>query len=257
MSSVLRRMWNEAYKDVARQRYVVDNTKPGSSPPTPYRPVPMGGSPVGGTTPFAGGGYAPLKPGPGPTGIPGVPTAPTGGGGGGPGGFDPCGYLPSYLQDACRYAGGQLPSGGGLNPYAPRNGGGGNGGGGGGGVSCPQGTYKVGNRCVSPGDAFPGGDPFTFPAGGRTTMGAFGMPAVTPVAEQRVRRRCPDGMVLGKDDLCYPKQVLPRRSKYRKWRGDPKPKISAQDWKTLKRAERVEEKAKEVAKTAGWKVTRR
>lgn len=122
---------------------------------------------------------------------------------------------------------------------------------------CPSGYYKVGNQCVSPGDMFPGGTPGIVPAGGGAVQGAFGLPAIRPAQQQRVRLRCPSGMVLGKDNLCYPKQLLGPRSKYRKWRADPKPKVSAAEWKTLKRAERTRDKIKEVAKTAGYSVKKR
>lgn len=64
--------------------------------------------------------------------------------------------------------------------------------------------------------------------------------------------RCPRGMVLAIDNLCYLKQLLPRRSKLRKWRGAPRPPISAADWKRLRVAERVKDKAKDIADTAGF-----
>lgn len=119
---------------------------------------------------------------------------------------------------------------------------------------CAPGQIRIGNTCVSPGDVFPGGDPFTQQAGGQAVQGGFGLPAFTPVREQRVHRRCPEGMVLGKDNLCYPRQVLPRRSKFRKWRPSRRPPISSSDWQALKRAERVKKKARSIAETAGGKV---
>lgn len=109
-------------------------------------------------------------------------------------------------------------------------------------TDCPTGTIKVMGRCIAPGDAFPGGDPFITQAGGQTRMGAFGMPAVTPVQEQRVHRSCPSGMVLGKDNLCYPRAVLPRRSRFRKWRPGMKPLLTGGDRKAIRKAESVANK---------------
>lgn len=160
-----------------------------------------------------------------------------------------CDKLPVILKEACKAASGAIfgNGGNGTTQYQP-----------GGTVSpCPSGTIRVGSTCVAPGDVFPGGDPFTFPAGGGAVQGAFGLPAIQPAQQQRTRLRCPTGMVLGRDNLCYPKQVLPRRSKWRKWRPAPRPKISAAEWKTLRRAKRVKEEAREVAKEAGYKVTNR
>lgn len=182
----------------------------------------------------------------------GTVPAPTAGGG-----FDPCRLLgpPESIQyQLCAGVGGMIPVPG--NPYAPQEPNGG--GGGGGGVSpCPTGYIKVGDRCVSPGDAFPGGDPFTVPAGGGAVQGAFGLPAIQPAVRQQRRLDCPEGMVLGKDNLCYPKQILGRRSKYRKWKGDRKPKVSAREWSQLQKANRTKEKVKEVAKEAGFSCKRR
>ena len=208
------------------------------------------------------GGYRPYKPGESPGG-----TSPFGqeGGPSGGNGFDPCAILfpskgPEY--EVCRGVTGLLPGvpgtggpSGTSNPYQDP----------GTDVACREGTYRVGDQCVAPGDIFPGGDPFLTPAGGVAVVGSFGLPAIRPaIVGQRASRRgmqpirqCPTGMVLGRDNLCYPRQVLPRRSKYRKWRGDPRPKVSAQDWKTLQRAESVKGKVKEVAKTAGYSVKRR
>lgn len=179
------------------------------------------------------------------------PPVTGGGGGGGTGGA--CGSLPEFLQAACR----RIATGG--------NGGGGGGGGGGqpgtpglvGPTPCPNGTIRVGDTCVSPGDLFPGGAPGTFPAGGGAVQGAFGLPAMTPAQEQRTRLNCPEGMVLGKDNLCYPKAILSRRSRFRKWRPAPRAKITAAEWKTLKKAARVKDEAKDVAKEAGWAVKKK
>lgn len=82
----------------------------------------------------------------------------------------------------------------------------------------PDGTCQlfVGDR---PGPDGAGEDVGEFTA----TAGAFGMPAMVPMAVQTVTHRCPPGMVLGRDNLCYPRQVLRRDSKFRKWRPGPRP----------------------------------
>lgn len=144
----------------------------------------------------------------------------------------------------------------------------GGGGGGGGGSSstpvtnfgdplCPEGTFRVGDRCIAPGDMFPGGDPGMFEAGGIATEGAFGLPALTPVRQERVRLECPAGMVLGKDNLCYPRQILTRSSRFRKWRPAPRPQVSAADAKAVRKAARVKEKLAGLAKESGLRVTRK
>lgn len=203
-------------------------------------------APGGAFTP-GGGIFAPRGPTFGnpfaPTGGGGSPI-PSGGGGGPLGGL--CDLLPAgFARDACKVGSGFLPgsggSGGGTNGSGP----------------CPDGSFKVGNRCVAPGDMFPGGDPGMFPAGGEATQGAFGMPALTPAQEQRTVLKCPSGMVLGKDDLCYPKAILSRRSKYRKWKGDPRPPVTAADAKAVRRAERVRNRVKDLGKDVGLKVTNR
>lgn len=122
--------------------------------------------------------------------------------------------------------------------------------GGGGFEPCPPGTFRIPGtgRCISPGDAPPGGDPLMFQAGEQAVQGAFGLPAITPTREQRVHRTCPTGMVLGKDNLCYPRQILSRRSKFRKWRASPRPKVSHADWKAIRKAERIKDKLKDLTK---------
>lgn len=121
---------------------------------------------------------------------------------------------------------------------------------------CPDGSIRIGNRCVAPGDLFPGGDPGTFPAGGQAVIGAFGRPAISPVRESRVYHRCPPGMRLGKDNLCYSPGTLPKRSKFRKWRPPTAPKLTGGDMKALRRAARLKDELKDLAKDAGWKVTK-
>lgn len=195
-----------------------------------------------------GGGPGPFSPfGPGSILPPAPATLGGGGGGGGGGGLTGaiCGLLPANLQAICEAAGGAILGGGngGGAGLAPQQ--------------CPEGTIRVGDQCLAPGDAFPGGDPFITEAGGNAVQGAFGLPAITPVREQRVHRNCPDGMVLGKDNLCYPKAILSRRSKFRKWRQPRRPLFTAGDLNAIRRAERLKGKAKKIGKDLGFKVTKR
>lgn len=149
-----------------------------------------------------------------------------------------CDHLDGIARTLCKAAGGLFGGG---------SGGGTSGGGGGfqaGQETCPTGTIRVMGKCVAPGDAFPGGDPFITEAGGQAVQGAFGLPAITPVIEQRTHRSCPSGMVLGKDNYCYPKAVLSRRSRFRKWRQGMKPLLTGGDRKAIRKAERVANKLK-------------
>ncbi|MFG0329817.1 MAG: hypothetical protein ACF8PN_07970 [Phycisphaerales bacterium] len=124
---------------------------------------------------------------------------------------------------------------------------------------CPAGTFRVGSTCVSPGDALPGGEPMTFPTpgttvanpGGSAVVGSFGLPARTPMVVSQLVRRCGKGMVLGDDDLCYPKAVLPRRSKFRKWRGERRPPVSAADMAAIRKAASARDRVLELAKDVG------
>lgn len=229
------------------------------SPPTPSGPTSPGS---GGSMPFHPGDFGPHPfgplPGPGGGGDPFGPLGPNLPAG--PNGGSLCDGISNFwLRQLCKQGSSFLPGEEctqlrrslGLCP----DGNGQSAGGGGGGFSpCAPGTIRVGNTCVSPGDFFPGGDPFTTPAGGGTTVGAFGLPAVVPAQVQRVRRVCPTGMVLGRDNLCYPRQILPRNSRYRKWRPGARPPISAGDWKALKRMKRTKAKARDIAETAGGTV---
>lgn len=89
----------------------------------------------------------------------------------------------------------------------------------------------------------------------QAVTGAFGMPAMAPFAETRVVLDCPDGMVLGKDDLCYPSAVLRRNSQFRKWRSAPRPTVTRRDERALARIDSVQQALKRLGKKAGLKVT--
>lgn len=89
----------------------------------------------------------------------------------------------------------------------------------------------------------------------QAVTGAFDLPAMAPFAITGVRLDCPKGMVLGKDDLCYPKAVLRRNSTFRKWRSGARPTITRADEKALGRIAAVQKDIKTLGKKAGLKVT--
>lgn len=95
---------------------------------------------------------------------------------------------------------------------------------------------------------------------GQAVVGGFGLPAMEPEIVGSIRRRdgttaairrCGPRMVLGTDDLCYPKALLPRRSKFRKWRMPPRPTVSAGDAKAIRRAARARDRVLLLAKSVG------
>lgn len=102
--------------------------------------------------------------------------------------------------------------------------------------------------CVFP------GSPGDVSTGGTAVMGAFGMPAQQAVVIGEIHgrpvRRCNPGLVLGKDNLCYPKGSLPRM--YRKWKPAPRPAISAADTKAINRADRAKQRVKRLASKVGY-----
>jgi len=184
--------------------------------PTPFIPIP---APLGPTTPTTQ-----------PSG--GLATA-------------ACNLLSGTARDLCLIAAGFFPGG---TPAAPGTG-----------IAttgCGPGLIRVGDTCVALGDAFPGGDPVTSGAGGVATVGAFGLPALSPTGISRIVRKCGRGMVLGIDNLCYPKAVLTSRSKFRKWRRPPKPPISRRDVVAIGRAARARDRVLELAKDVGLSVSK-
>lgn len=123
---------------------------------------------------------------------------------------------------------------------------------------CPDGRIQVGSMCIDPMAGLPGGVPLSIPSagtmvgqGGAAVMGAFGIPAQEPTLYSQLVRRCGRGMVLGDDDLCYPKAILPKRSQYRKWKGAVKPPVTAADVKAIRRANRTRERVLDLAKGVG------
>jgi hypothetical protein len=118
-------------------------------------------------------------------------------------------------------------------------------------AECPPGSFLSRGQCVAPGDIFPGGDPFMQTAGGQAVQGGFGLPAVTPTVFQQPIRRCPRGFVLGLDNLCYPKAILPRRSKLRKHRPPPRPAVTGGDVAAIRRADATRKRLVKLTKAAG------
>jgi len=138
---------------------------------------------------------------------------------------------------------------------------------------CGFGFIRVGGRCVPLGaapaagiiDLVTGGrfrpKPPTSPSRSMTTVprqdfgqavvGAFGMPAMVPAQEMRMTLVCPRGMVLGTDDLCYPKGVLSSRNLHRKWRRPPRPVISAGDARAIRVAAAAKDRVLKLAKDVG------
>jgi len=129
---------------------------------------------------------------------------------------------------------------------------------------CPEGRIRVGNNCIDPLALPPGGSPAVVPAsgtqiqgGGQAVMGSFGLPAMAPRVEARTHRSCGPGMVLGKDNLCYPRGILSRRSKFRKWRQPPRPPVTSGDVKAIRRAARAKDRVKDLAKDVGFRCKKR
>lgn len=95
-------------------------------------------------------------------------------------------------------------------------------------------------------------------AGGTVPVapGPGGMPAgmpdgcipAGPVQPNAVMsRRCPPGMRLAKNDLCYPEKMLPKAW----WKNDPKPaKISHSEWSNFLKAGRTAKKLETIAEKA-------
>jgi len=66
--------------------------------------------------------------------------------------------------------------------------------------------------------------------------GSFDLPAIVPHIRNISRHVCPSDMVLGTDMLCYPKQVLSRSNKFRKWRPGARPVLTGGQRKGIQRA---------------------
>jgi len=79
--------------------------------------------------------------------------------------------------------------------------------------------------------------------------------AQAPVIRTTQTRVCPKKFILGADGLCYVKALLP--VKLRMHRPDARPPISASQWRKLRTANSVRNKAKVIAVTAGFTCKKR
>lgn len=108
---------------------------------------------------------------------------------------------------------------------------------------CPPGQVRVGTMCVNLGGALPGGQPFTTQVGA-PMAGRFGV-AFAPTARNIGTLKCPPGMVLGKDNMCYDR--LPKG--YRKWNPGTKPLITGGEINALRKVDRIRKRVKKAAKS--------
>jgi hypothetical protein len=92
-------------------------------------------------------------------------------------------------------------------------------------------------------------------SGGQAVVGSFGLPALAPAIVGEINgkpiRRCAKGSVLGTDELCYSKAVLPPRSMFRKWKRPPRPALSRRDEVAIRRAAGAKQRVLTLAKEAG------
>ena len=110
-------------------------------------------------------------------------------------------------------------------------------------VRGPDGT------CINLSDVLPGGDPFitgqqprsngVISGFGEATFGRYGVGVVPRVEVQSVRR-CPAGMALGKDGICY--DGLSRNSQKRQWPMGMKPLLTPGERNAIRIAARAANK---------------
>jgi len=194
----------------------------------------------------------------------GLPGGVGGGGIGIPGlGFDPCEFLDGTAKEVCQDASRAFspdsprrpsnkrakkarftPPTTFFNPsFTPE-------------VPCPGvRCVRIGTQCVDFITGAPcasSSSPTTAMTGPQTAVqGGFGLPAYVPTEVVRRQLSCRRGFVLGIDDLCYPKALLSRRSKYRKHRMPPRPTLSRRDEVAIRRAGRAKDRVLALAKDAG------
>lgn len=162
-----------------------------------------------------------------------------------------CAQLPAALQGACNAINNQIfPTNPGTRP---------------GESTCPEGTVNQDGQCVETGfrgqvERFlPGGQTGTLnDLAGAAVTGAFGLPARYPAQVGQIMKgagsacgaqmmpilRCPRGMRLGDDDLCYVKGTRGVVWKHAK---PARPLLSSRDGKILRKAKSLEKKLKRVA----------
>lgn len=127
---------------------------------------------------------------------------------------------------------------------------------------CPTGFQWDGSQCVQTGfrgaveRILPGGETGTgVDVYGQAVMGAFGKPALQPYVASQPVQRCPPGLVLGKDNLCYARSSI--RNTDRKWPKPPRPALSAQDMKVIRKASSLQNKVKRAAQKSGFTCKKR
>lgn len=92
----------------------------------------------------------------------------------------------------------------------------------------------------------------------RTTQQLMGSNQIVMEPGQKVINTAPKGYVIVELPNGQKKAVLKQVArKFGLWKPRSKPPISASDWKKLKRAEQVKKKAKKIAQTADFKVTKK
>ena len=125
---------------------------------------------------------------------------------------------------------------------------------------CPTGYSWDGAQCVATGiggvieRTLPGGATgYGSDVYGQAVMGAFGRPALQPYVYSQPVRRCPPGLVLGKDGLCYDKIA----NKDRMWPRGPRPFMTGSDMKALRKAASLKQRVKKLAQDTGWSCRKR
>jgi hypothetical protein len=103
----------------------------------------------------------------------------------------------------------------------------------------------------------PGGSTGMQMAGGTAVQGSFGLPAIEPRVLSTIKMRCPRGLVLGTDNLCYPKAILSRRSRWRKWKLPQRPPVTAAQARALNQIDSIRNSVKELGKKADLTVSSR
>lgn len=131
-----------------------------------------------------------------------------------------------------------------------------------GGSNCPAGYTWDGFECKAEGiggwveQTLPGGQTGTgVDVYGQAVMGAFGKPAIVPATVAQPTRHCPPGTVLGKDNLCYARGSI--RNTDRKWPKAPRPLLSAQDMKVIRKAASLKNRVKSAATKSGFSCRKR
>lgn len=103
------------------------------------------------------------------------------------------------------------------------------------GGGCPGLTsVRVGDRCVELTALPPGGRPAMTAAQGTPTLGFYGV-GIVPVPTQQTKLRCPEGYVLGKDNVCY--DSLPKTK--RKWNPGSRPLLTGGEMNAISKAARA------------------